>query len=83
MKNNHKFFKNIECKYYPCHNNINEINCLFCYCPLYFIKNCEGDYVLNDKGQKDCSNCIKPHVPDQGYEYVQKILKAHNKELRV
>ena len=27
-------FENRECKYYPCHETDN-INCLFCYCPLF------------------------------------------------
>ena len=79
MENNYKFFKNFNCEYYPCHNNIEEINCLFCYCPLYFIKKCEGNYTLNNNGQKDCSNCIKPHIPNKGYKHIQKILRKYNK----
>ena len=36
-KNDSTYFKNTECKYFPCHNTSPEadFNCLFCYCPLY------------------------------------------------
>lgn len=75
MKNSFNFFKNNDCKYYPCHKNIKEINCLFCYCPLYFFMDCGGNYFINRNGIKDCSNCLMPHVPDKGYNYVNKKLK--------
>ena len=34
-ENSYRFFSNRECQYYPCHEGIEEMNCLFCYCPLY------------------------------------------------
>lgn len=34
-ENSYRFFFNRECQYYPCHEGIEEMNCLFCYCPLY------------------------------------------------
>ncbi len=80
MKNSYNFFKNIDCKYYPCHKGIKVINCLFCYCPLYFLKDCGGNYILNQKGIKDCSNCIIPHVPVKGYKYINKKLKNKKME---
>jgi len=47
-KNKFKYFENKECEFYPCH--IEGQNCLFCYCPLYWIPiDCEGKYrVLGD-----------------------------------
>lgn len=41
---NSKFFENKDCEYYPCHENMEEINCLFCYCPLFsYCPNCDGE----------------------------------------
>ena len=74
MKNTYKFFKNINCKYYPCHKDIKEINCLFCYCPLYFIKECGGNFKLDKNGYKNCTDCNLPHIPEKGYKYVNKKL---------
>lgn len=76
MDNSYKFFKNCSCMYYPCHEGIEEINCMFCYCPLYRIKNCGGDYktiISNGKHIKDCSSCLFPHKPEN-YEKVIQIL---------
>jgi len=52
----YKFFTNKECEYYPCHN-LENINCLFCFCPLYYIDNCGGNYTVLDNGLKNCSKC--------------------------
>jgi len=71
--NSYKYFKNTACKYYPCHKTTNEFfNCMFCYCPLYLLEDCGGNYV-DYKGIKDCSNCLIPHSKN-GYEYVNKKL---------
>ncbi len=75
MKNCFSFFKNIECKYYPCHKGIKELNCLFCYCPLFFFNDCGGNFIITGKKTKDCSNCIIPHEPNKGYKYINKKLK--------
>jgi len=48
--NSSKFFENKDCKYYPCHK-LKEINCLFCYCPIYH--NCEI---------RKCDVCTFPHL---------------------
>lgn len=71
MGQNYKFVQNSKCEYFPCHKvQDNEIfNCLFCYCPLYMLKDkCGGGFVYNH-GIKDCSNCTIPHSPG-GYEYI-------------
>lgn len=67
MNNSYKFFENTECQYYPCHKDLEYINCLFCYCPLYGMKECPGDnrfIISNEKKCKDCSNCTFPHKPE-------------------
>ena len=60
-----KFFNNKTCKYLPCHEmtgSEDEINCLFCYCPLYAMGNkCGGDFVYGENGIKDCMGCNLPH----------------------
>lgn len=70
---NSRYFENRACEYYPCHAQ-EHINCLFCYCPLYFLK-CPGDYTVieGSAGQKlkDCSNCTVTHDPAQGWGIVQ------------
>ena len=66
------FFQNRACPCFPCHpaGKAGEFNCLFCYCPLYALAwNCGGDFRYTETGVKDCSGCIRPHVPG-GYEYV-------------
>ena len=64
IKNSCSYFKNIECEYFPCNNNINpeNFNCIFCFCPLYNMENCGGNYTFTEKGIKDCSNCTFPHI---------------------
>ncbi|MBP1573526.1 MAG: metal-binding protein [Oscillospiraceae bacterium] len=76
MKNSFCFFKNVECDKFPCHKvtNDEEFNCLFCYCPLYHLENCGGNYSFTDKGVKDCSDCTLPHKADN-YEFIISKLK--------
>lgn len=64
----YKFFSNKDCEYYPCHNMEN-INCLFCFCPLYSKKDCGGNYSILDNKVKDCSKCTLPHF-ENGYDYI-------------
>lgn len=37
MSKNYSYFSHKECEYFPCHKgaDVNNFNCLFCYCPLY------------------------------------------------
>lgn len=70
MNNNYSYFCNKECEYFPCHKiNSDYFNCLFCFCPLYFLDKCGGNYICTKNGIKDCSNCTIPHSK-KGYEYV-------------
>lgn len=67
----YRFFSNKECEYYPCHD-ASEINCLFCFCPLYFL-DCKGNYITLENGIKDCSGCLIPHT-EKGYDYVVRVI---------
>ena len=62
---NYKFFSHTECEFFPCHKTANEesFNCLFCYCPLYALKDkCGGEFeYMEGSGIKDCSNCMVAH----------------------
>ncbi len=71
MSENYKKFQNKACEYFPCHKNISEedFNCLFCYCPLYALKDrCGGNFKITH-GIKDCSDCTIPHGKNS-YEYI-------------
>ena len=64
MENSYKNFANRECKYYPCHSGMQDINCIFCYCPLYNLEECPGKYkFIESKGKmvKECTECTFPH----------------------
>ena len=69
---NYKFFSNTKCEYFPCHktNDQENFNCLFCYCPLYALKDkCVGNFRYTEKGIKDCTNCTLPHQR-KNYDYI-------------
>lgn len=77
MKNSYRFFENRDCKYFPCHEGLENFNCLFCYCPMYSRKKCPGNprYIETEgKKLKVCSDCIFPHCPEN-YDRVIEILK--------
>lgn len=76
MANSHCFFENKECKYYPCHEGIEQMNCLFCYCPLYGKAECPGKpkYIeVEGKRIKDCSDCTFPHQPDNYDRVIERL----------
>ena len=69
---NYKFFSNSKCEDFPCHktNDPENFNCLFCYCPLYALKDkCGGNFRYTEKGIKDCTNCTLPHQR-KNYDYI-------------
>lgn len=79
MKNSDRFFENKECKYYPCHEGLEHINCLFCYCPMYKIEKCPGnpEYLeKNGKRIKVCTNCTFSHRPEN-YEIIMEVLRKN------
>lgn len=65
MSKNYSYFSHKECEYFPCHKgaDVNNFNCLFCYCPLYALGDkCGGNFSYLPNGCKDCSNCLFPHL---------------------
>ena len=85
MKNCDKFFKNEECRYFPCHEKIasKTFNCLFCYCPLYMLGDrCGGNfkYIGKSKKVKCCSQCTFPHEP-HNYDLVIAKLNPENTDV--
>jgi Zn-finger protein len=60
-----KYFRNLKCEFWPCHDREDQ-NCLWCYCPLYCIAECEGS----------CSNCYYPHE----YKNYDKIISRLKEE---
>lgn len=77
MENSYRFFANRDCKYYPCHKDLPEMNCLFCYCPFFIADKCPGkpNYIRLENGKciKDCSECTFPHKPEN-YDVIIKLL---------
>jgi Zn-finger protein len=79
-KKNYKFFQHKTCEFFPCHNidenQIQNFNCLFCYCPLYALgANCGGNFYWSEQGIKVCTNCTFPHQKEN-YDQVIKKLKG-------
>ena len=77
----HTFFANRSCKYFPCHKGADpdSFNCLFCYCPLYAMgTECGGNFRLTRSGVKDCTGCLVPHRREN-YEMIMEKLRARNK----
>ncbi len=73
----HSFFENRECEYYPCHEGVEHLNCLFCYCPLYHLEHCPGDPKWKEtdgRKVKSCVNCTFPHR-EENYEKLMACLK--------
>ena len=77
----HAFYTNRSCKYFPCHRGADpdSFNCLFCYCPLYFLgENCGGNFRYTQKGIKDCTGCLVPHRREN-YARILEKLREHGR----
>lgn len=80
---NYSFFQNTKCENFPCHkiggtDGTENFNCLFCYCPLYYLGDrCGGNFKYTDKGVKSCIDCNFPHKKEN-YELVRDKLKNMN-----
>ena len=75
---NFKYFQHRECEYFPCHEGADpdNFNCLFCYCPLYFLGDkCGGNFTFTKKDIKNCTGCIRPHLKES-YGIITETLKA-------
>lgn len=72
---NYRFFNHSACEFYPCHDMpAEDLNCLFCFCPLYRLgEDCGGNftYIYGADGTriKDCSACTVPHRREN-YDYI-------------
>lgn len=78
-ENHQGFFQNKNCRMFPCHKNADSenFNCLFCYCPLYFLgEACGGNFKYTEKGIKSCIDCSFPHEK-KNYEKINELLKKH------
>ncbi|MBM6785725.1 cysteine-rich small domain-containing protein [Collinsella tanakaei] len=71
----YKFFNHASCEFYPCHDMpAEQLNCLFCYCPLYCLGDtCGGNfrYVGEHGDIKDCSACTVPHRVEN-FDYIMR-----------
>lgn len=77
------FIQNKECPYFPCHKNVpvDKFNCKFCYCPLYYVKDCGGNPKYLESGIKDCSDCTFNH--GTGRSINRQIMKVNKDRLSV
>lgn len=81
MKQSASYFCNRECEYFPCHKvaEHTDFNCLFCYCPLYFMEDCGGNPCYTKEGVKDCSQCMVPHKAENYGYIVRKLAEKAEK----
>ena len=73
-----QFFSHKECEYYPCHEGVEELNCLFCYCPFFLLEDCPGNpewKVSENDGvrRKSCAGCTFPHRKENYPEIIRNI----------
>lgn len=81
LKTEHyKFNQNRKCEFFPCHTGVeeDEFNCLFCYCPLYMLKDKCGGTFKYTNGIKDCSDCTVTHRKD-AFDHVMSKMKTVSK----
>ena len=68
----YSYCQNKACEFFPCHKgaDLDDFNCLFCWCPLYALGDrCGGNFHYTENGVKDCSNCLLPHRRES-YGYI-------------
>lgn len=69
-RNSYKFFENRSCRFYPCHKGLKELNCLYCFCPIFPQR--KNNAVCLVCGP--CENCTFPHKA-KNYSRIIKMLK--------
>ncbi len=72
----YKYVQNRQCEYFPCHAGADpeQFSCLFCYCPLYALRDsCGGSFTYTAEGIKDCSGCLRPHRPENYDQILSKM----------
>jgi iron complex transport system ATP-binding protein len=68
------YFVNTACEYFPCHDvPKDEFNCMFCYCPLYDVPDCGGEYFYTGKGVKNCKDCGFVHYRSNYARVIKKL----------
>jgi Zn-finger protein len=62
--------------------DIDDFNCMFCFCPLYFLGDtCGGNFTYGgSKGLKNCVDCHLPHMPEYYDTIIDKLKQAEQKE---
>ncbi|NOX20418.1 MAG: metal-binding protein [Nitrospirae bacterium] len=74
----YRFYCNFSCQYFPCHKTDSpEFNCLFCYCPMYYLECLGSPSFINlpdGRRVKDCSGCDFPHRPEN-YDTIVEYLR--------
>ena len=79
---NYEFFSHTSCEFFPCHptQNPENVNCLFCCCPLYLMgEKCGGNFTYTPGGVKDCSACLLPHRRENYSYIVGKLMEGGEK----
>ena len=67
-------YANRACRFFPCHTMDPEcFSCLFCYCPLYGLEDCGGEFTRNADGIKNCTECTYVHDRRNYGEIIRKI----------
>lgn len=82
MENSYRFFANRSCRYYPCHKGIEEMNCMFCYCPFYLVEKCPGQPAFRESSGKiikDCTDCTFPHRAEN-YDFILQWIRKQNEK---
>lgn len=75
QKNSYKFFANRSCKFFPCHKGLYDLNCIWCYCPIFQYR--ETNAICQVCGP--CEQCTFPHRP-KNYDKMIKMLKHYQME---
>ena len=61
-------------------NELEELNCLFCYCPLYHLKDCPGNPVFKEKNGRTIKVCINCTFPHKAENYDEVIMRLRGRE---
>lgn len=83
MSKNYSYFCHKDCEFFPCHKgaDMDDFNCLFCYCPLYAMgRECGGRFTYTPDGIKDCSACLYPHRRENYDSIIKRLYEFRRSE---
>ena len=83
MAKAYEYFSHRACEFFPCHPGADpqNFNCLFCFCPLYFLGDaCGGAFTRLEDGTKDCSACLFPHRRENYGAVLARVTEAIREE---